>query len=240
MPCIIQSRVHSHAPSIWSHRIHPMRVSEEPVFIISCDRIQFLPEISCSCCTTSVLNPVYRSDLSLEKRSIIETFDKHWFSCFSNQRSQLSEFELRKKCFSIWRVKTRFCQKRYGILFDWSVEREICKPVLNLDFRAHGIMEFISEFGTWAIPKTWSFHSRSCMVKTSFGHIPSIEQSKRDFFNSNYNIVTIFYGPSDKCKALYSVNCILVSKVNFIHLLCSMCWTGQELVLLRRVFLLLI
>ncbi len=40
---------------------------------------------------------------------------------------------------------------------------------------------------------------------------------------------TIFYGPTEKCKALYSVNCILVSIVNFIYLLCSMCWTGSEL-----------
>ncbi len=31
-----------------------------------------------------------------------------------------------------------------------------------------------------------------------------------------------FYGPSEKCKALYSVNCILVSTVNFIHLLSAM------------------
>jgi hypothetical protein len=44
------------------------------------------------------------------------------------------------------------------------------------------------------------------MVKTSFGHIPSIEQSNLDIF-------TIFYGPSDKGKPLYSVNCILVSKL---------------------------
>ncbi len=34
-----------------------------------------------------------------------------------------------------------------------------------------------------------------------------------------------------KCKVLYDVNCILVSIVNFIHLLFSMCWIGQELVL---------
>jgi hypothetical protein len=29
---------------------------------------------------------------------------------------------------------------------------------------------------------TASLHSRSCVVKTSFGHIPSIEHSKRDVF----------------------------------------------------------
>ncbi len=33
-----------------------------------------------------------------------------------------------------------------------------------------------------------------------------------------------------------SIVLLLVSIVNFIHLLCSMCWTGQELVLLRRVW----
>ncbi len=32
---------------------------------------------------------------------------------------------------------------------------------------------------------------------------------------------------------LLGVHCKLVSIVNFVHLLCSMCWTGQELVLLR-------
>jgi hypothetical protein len=30
----------------------------------------------------------------------------------------------------------------------------------------------------------------------------------------------MFYGPSEKCKALYSVNCVIVSIVNFKHLLC--------------------
>ncbi len=37
-------------------------------------------------------------------------------------------------------------------------------------------------------------------------------------------------------KLCTASNCILVSIVNFIHLLCSMCWTGQELVLLCRVW----
>jgi hypothetical protein len=57
----------------------------------------------------------------------------------------------------------------------------------------------------------------------SFGHIPSIEQSKKGvFITVIYNIFTLFYGSSEKCKALYSVSCILVDIVNFIHLLCSM------------------
>jgi hypothetical protein len=39
--------------------------------------------------------------------------------------------------------------------------------------------------------------------------IPSIEKSKREvFYKSNLNFFTIFYGPSEKFKALYSVNCI--------------------------------
>jgi hypothetical protein len=56
------------------------------------------------------------------------------------------------------------------------------------------------------LTKIGFLHSCSCVVKTSFGHIPSIEQS-------NLNIFTIFYGPSDKGKPLYSVICILVSKL---------------------------
>ncbi len=67
--------------------------------------------------------------------------------------------------------------------------------------------------------------------KTSFGHIPSIEQGKRDVFKTFFtNIFTVFYGPSEKCKAVNRVNCMLVSIVHFLHLLCSVCLTGQELV----------
>jgi hypothetical protein len=61
-------------------------------------------------------------------------------------------------------------------------------------------------------PETGLLHSRSCVVRTSFGHIPSIEQSKRDvffvFITVIENIFKIFYGLSEKCKGLYSVNCI--------------------------------
>ncbi len=46
--------------------------------------------------------------------------------------------------FETW--KTSFWQKSYGSLHDWSLEREICKPVLKLDFTVHGIMEPLSEF----------------------------------------------------------------------------------------------
>ncbi len=45
-------------------------------------------------------------------------------------------------------------------------------------------------------------------------------KQKRRFYNNNLNIFTIFFCSSEKCKALYSVNCILVSIVNFIHLFC--------------------
>ncbi len=66
------------------------------------------------------------------------------------------------------------------------------------------------------------------MVKSSFGHISSVEQSKRDVsVTVIYNIFTIFYGPSEKCKALYSANC-MVSKVNVIHLICSSAELGKN------------
>ncbi len=43
----------------------------------------------------------------------------------------------------------------------------------------------------------------SIPFKTSFGHNLSIEQSQRDvFLKVIQNSFTIFYGPSDKCKAL--------------------------------------
>ncbi len=84
------------------------------------------------------------------------------------------------------------------------------------------------KFGSDRNPETGSLHSRSCGVKTGFDHIPSFEQSKRDVFITVIsNIFNIFYGPSEKCKALYSVDCILVSIVNFIYLLCSMGKTGS-------------
>ncbi len=51
---------------------------------------------------------------------------------------------------------------------------------------------------------TGSLYSSSCVVKTSFGHIPSIEQSKRDgLITVIKSIFNIFYGTSEKCKALY-------------------------------------
>jgi hypothetical protein len=72
-------------------------------------------------------------------------------------------------------------------------------------------------------PETGYLFSRSCVVETRF-LIPSIEQSKRAVvITLILNIFIIFYGSSKKCKALYSVTCVFVSIVNFIHLLCSMC-----------------
>jgi hypothetical protein len=68
-------------------------------------------------------------------------------------------------------------------------------------------------------------HFRS--VKASFVHIPSIEQCKRD----------IFYGPFENCKAVYSINCILVSIVIFYTFVLL---NGQMVFFYRRVFLLLI
>ncbi len=52
-------------------------------------------------------------------------------------------------------------------------------------------------------------------------------------YNSNFKCFINFYGLSEKCKALYSVNCLLVSIVNFIHLLSAM---GNNWFFLRRVF----
>ncbi len=43
------------------------------------------------------------------------------------------------------RWKPVFCQKRYGILYDWSPER-MYKPVLKLDFTPCGITETLTEF----------------------------------------------------------------------------------------------
>ncbi len=68
------------------------------------------------------------------------------------------------------------------------------------------------------------------MVKTSFGRIPTIEQSERDvFITVNYNIFTIFDGSTEKFKGLHSVNCLLVLIVNFIYVFALL--NGQELVL---------
>jgi hypothetical protein len=65
-------------------------------------------------------------------------------------------------------------------------------------------------------------HFRSCVVKlviTSFVLIPSIERSKRDvFITVVQNIFNIFYGPSENCKALSSINSILVSIVIFLYI----------------------
>jgi hypothetical protein len=77
----------------------------------------------------------------------------------------------------------------------------------------------------------------------SFGHIPSIEQSKRDVFITVpviYDIYQFSMVLLRNVKLCTSANCILVSIVNFTFLLCSMCSTRQQLVLLCRVFLMLI
>ncbi len=55
-------------------------------------------------------------------------------------------------------------------------------------------------------PETGFLHSRSCIVKTSFDYIPSIEQSKRDFF------ITVIFNLFP--NFLWSYNFILVSIVN--------------------------
>jgi hypothetical protein len=47
-------------------------------------------------------------------------------------------------------MNTNFCQNIYGGLYDFGLWREICKPVLKLDFRAHGIMESLSEYRLWS------------------------------------------------------------------------------------------
>ncbi len=44
----------------------------------------------------------------------IVCYDAHW-----------TEFKFRKNWCPIWSVKTSFCQKRYGILYDWSLERDL-------------------------------------------------------------------------------------------------------------------
>ena len=72
-------------------------------------------------------------------------------------------------------------------------------------------------------PETGFLHSQSCMVKTSFGHIPSIEQSKRDLFiTAILNIFTISIVLQPNVK-LCTASIKYYSIVNFIHLLCSMC-----------------
>jgi hypothetical protein len=54
-------------------------------------------------------------------------------------------------------------------------------------------------------PRDRPLISRSCVVKPCFGHIPSIQQSKKDvFITVIFYIFTIFYGSSEKCKALHS------------------------------------
>ncbi len=51
---------------------------------------------------------------------------------------------------------------------------------LLLDFDGPALVEY----GTSTVlsPETGSLHSRSCVVKTNFGDIPSVEQSKGDVF----------------------------------------------------------
>jgi hypothetical protein len=58
-------------------------------------------------------------------------------------------------------------------------------------------------------------HSLSKLVLVTFH---PLNNAKGDaFITIIYNILTIFYDPSEKCKALVSVNCLLVSVVNFIQ-----------------------
>jgi hypothetical protein len=106
----------------------------------------------------------------------------------------------------------------------------------------NGILRCLGETDSWKKQKSKiSWH---CLFNRAQSQDPSIPahvwlhsthwaKQKRVFIIIIWNIFTIFYGPSEKCQALCSVNCILVSNSEFLHLLCSMCWTGQEPVLLR-------
>ncbi len=51
-------------------------------------------------------------------------FPKHY-------RRLSAEFKFGKKGSPIWNMKTSVCQKRYGSLYDWTLERKICESVLK-------------------------------------------------------------------------------------------------------------
>ncbi len=105
---------------------------------------------------------------------------------------------------------------------------------------------FVQISGQWESQKNWfAFISfgKIQFLPPCFWNLPFIlyrlwshsnhwAKQKRRFNNSNlkyfYNFLWSFLR---NFKVLYSVNCIFVSLFNFIiiHLLCSMCWTGQEL-----------
>ena len=80
-------------------------------------------------------------------------------------------------------------------------------------------------------PETGSLHSRSGVVKTSFGHIPSIEQSKREVFITLHKIFFQF--------SMGLLRNLKLCTASIVYLLYSMV-KKQELVILPRVFLLLI
>jgi hypothetical protein len=57
------------------------------------------------------------------------------------------EFKFRKKWFPILKRENHFFVKRDKGVCMIDLQREICKPGLKLDFTAHGITEYLSEFG---------------------------------------------------------------------------------------------
>ncbi len=57
--------------------------------------------------------------------------------------------KIQKEVISDLKRENQFLAKE--MVYDWSIKRDLYRPVLKLDFTAHGIMESLSEFGLCAI-----------------------------------------------------------------------------------------
>ncbi len=111
-------------------------------------------------------------------------------------------------CAVVWRIRSDTLQAES---IDWVIEDQAFSPIWLLPrpppFSRHQVLSLFScVFPRRSPMETGFLHYRSCVVKTSFCHVPTIEQSKRDVFRKvNLNIFTIYYGPSDNWLCAASI-----------------------------------
>jgi hypothetical protein len=100
-----------------------------------------------------------------------ETFQQQSHSprkqTLTTQEQSKIQIQIQKEVISDLKCENLFLSKEIcESIWLISREREICEPVLKLDFTAHGIMESFSEFGLWLPILYLYYQSKSITQET--------------------------------------------------------------------------